>query len=241
MAIKKYRKTAQLYNKDGTDTNNGYIADNYLRPYDGNVGSGSSNHTISEYIDISSFSQLTLSGLGTSSATANSFYDENKTLLSYFLVDEGPKTVNVPQNAKYIRLTVYKPRQDTEMLNAGSTALDYEPYGVVPIDWFYRKYGTETDTFSTLPHEVIGDGQPISSYTIKGNMTQSGTGTTTVPSKNVTVSNLESGTNYAMFSKTDFPDVAVGDTISIVVGGTTYSQKVKKIDTNYVYIENREV
>ena len=42
-------------------------------------------------------------------------------------------------------------------------------------------YNTSTDTFSTLPHEVIGDGTAISSYTIKGNMTQSGTPTPSNP------------------------------------------------------------
>ena len=42
-------------------------------------------------------------------------------------------------------------------------------------------YNTSTDTFSTLPHEVIGDGTAISSYTIKGNMQQSGTPTPSNP------------------------------------------------------------
>ena len=42
-------------------------------------------------------------------------------------------------------------------------------------------YNTSTDTFSTLPHEVIGDGTAISSYTIKGNKQQSGTPTPSNP------------------------------------------------------------
>lgn len=45
----------------------------------------------------------------------------------------------------------------------------------------YRKYGTETDTITTLPATIIGDGTPISSYTIKGNMEQSGTPTPSSP------------------------------------------------------------
>lgn len=109
--------------------------------------------------------------------------------------------------------------------------------------WVSGDYGimkTATDTITTLP-AVLYPNDTTATVGLKGNMEQSGTGTTTVPSKNVTVSNLESGTDYAMFSKTDFPDVAVGDSISIVVNSTTYSQKVKKIDANYVYIENREV
>ena len=36
----------------------------------------------------------------------------------------------------------------------------------------YRKYETATDTITSLPKTIIGDGQNISAYTIKGNMTQ---------------------------------------------------------------------
>lgn len=45
----------------------------------------------------------------------------------------------------------------------------------------YKKYGTETDTITTLPKTIIGDGTAISSYTIKGAMSQSGTPTPTNP------------------------------------------------------------
>ena len=46
---------------------------------------------------------------------------------------------------------------------------------------FYKEYGTDTDTITSLPKTIIGDGQPISSYTIKGNMVQSGTPTPSNP------------------------------------------------------------
>ena len=98
-----------------------------------------------------------------------------------------------------------------------------------------------TTTTEAVENPLYSDGTAITSYTIKGNTVQDGTGTTSYPSKSVTVQSLESGTNYAKFNLADFPDVAVGDSISIVVNSTTYSQKVKKIDANYVYIENREV
>lgn len=45
----------------------------------------------------------------------------------------------------------------------------------------YRKYGTETDSITTLPATIIGDGTPITSYTVKGNMEQSGTPTPSSP------------------------------------------------------------
>lgn len=44
-----------------------------------------------------------------------------------------------------------------------------------------RKYGTETDTITAFPATIIGDGTPITSYTIKGNMEQNGTPTPSSP------------------------------------------------------------
>ena len=49
------------------------------------------------------------------------------------------------------------------------------------VDTPYRKYETATDTITTLPKTIIGDGQNISAYTIKGNMSQSGTPTPSDP------------------------------------------------------------
>ena len=62
-----------------------------------------------------------------------------------------------------------------------TTTKHYDAYGERFIDWFYREYGTETETFTTLPHEVIGDGTAISAWSLKGNMTQSGTPTPSNP------------------------------------------------------------
>lgn len=107
------------------------------------------------------------------------------------------------------------------------------------VDTPHYIYNTSTDTITTLPAVIHPTGTTVT-VGLKGNMEQQ-SGTTTVPSKSVTVSNLESGTNYALFPKADFPNAVVGDTINIVVSGTSYSQKVMKIDTSYVYIENRTV
>lgn len=83
-------------------------------------------------------------------------------------------------------------------------------------------------------------GLPVKSWEIDGN-SQQDSGTTTVPQESVTVASIESGTNYAMFLKSDFPDVALGDKVNIIVSGTTHSLIVKKIDAQYVYIENEVV
>lgn len=85
-----------------------------------------------------------------------------------------------------------------------------------------------------------GYGVPLKSIKIVGN-TQQSSGTTNVPAKSVTVAGIESGTDYAEFSLADFPGAAVGDTITVNVSGTNYSLKVKKVDSTYVYVENRTV
>ena len=103
-------------------------------------------------------------------------------------------TPTLPSNAAYVKLTVRPYNESTSiqitsdmvvssnvMLNTGSTPLPYEPYGNTWNPIPYRKYGTETDTITTLPKTIIGDGQPITSYTIKGNMAQSGTPTPSAP------------------------------------------------------------
>lgn len=122
------------------------------------------------------------------------------------------------------------------MLNTGSTALPYQPY----YGWLHnlRKLTTATEA---VENPLYSDGTAITSYTISGNTVQNGTGTTSYPSKSVTVQSLENGTNYAKFNLADFPDVAVNDKVTINVSGTNYSLTVKKIDSTYVYIENKEV
>lgn len=49
----------------------------------------------------------------------------------------------------------------------------------VPIT--YHKYGTETESITSLPAQIIGDGQPITSCQISGNMNQNGTPTPSAP------------------------------------------------------------
>lgn len=66
------------------------------------------------------------------------------------------------------------------MLNKGSTVLPYEPYGNTWNTIPYRKYETATDTITSLPADVIADGQSASAV-IKGNLSQSGTPTPASP------------------------------------------------------------
>ena len=55
------------------------------------------------------------------------FYDSSKTFISG--ISGYNKTIAIPQNAAYMRLTVVDSILDTLMFNLGQTALPYEPYG----------------------------------------------------------------------------------------------------------------
>ena len=127
------------------------------------------------------------------------------------------------------------------MLNTGSQPLPYEPYSSeVWHDIPHYIHKTSTDTLTTLPADIYAN-DTTATVGVKGQMEQTGTGTTTIPSKSVVVQSLETGTNYTKFNIADFPNIVVGDKVTINVGGTNYSLTVKKVDSSYAYIENREV
>lgn len=101
---------------------------------------------------------------------------------SYGTITRTQTAVNGYVTIAYRSLTTdLNPVNEDTMVNIGSTAKPYTPYGTAWIDIPYRKYGTETETFTTLPHEVIGDGTAISAWSMKGNMSQSGTPTPSNP------------------------------------------------------------
>ena len=63
--------------------------------------------------------------------------------------------------------------------NDGQLPSEFVPHLIFK-DWFYRKRETATDTITTLPKQIIGDGQSASAV-IKGNLSQSGTPTPANP------------------------------------------------------------
>lgn len=132
-------KTANLFDVSATDTTNGYVANAYLNT---NGEERSSNfYNISEYIDISGLSHINISNMKPSGSSGSStgigLYDSDKILIAssdyaYGIVTS--KNFSVPSNAKYIRISYNKSLAATTMLNAGETALPYEPYGYkIPI------------------------------------------------------------------------------------------------------------
>ena len=90
-----------------------------------------------------------------------------------------------------------------------------------------RKYGTETDSITTLPATIIGDGTPISSYTIKGNMEQNGTPTPSSPIYPSECGDLVTSGEHAGQYK--LPLTLGSTTTNIYLGEVQTTRKVKKL------------
>ena len=184
--IKKYQRTQQLFDYTTmSGSTQAYLTDLGLEVSD-------VQWKVSDYIPCNG-TEFTLNAIGGGSP-AICFYDANKDFIYGQKYNTGTAavkqaiTATMTQTAKYIRFSYYAGSNQsayvdtsTLMLNEGITALPFEPYGNSWNEVGYKKYGTETETFTTLPKTIIGDGQPISSWSMKGNMTQSGTPTPSNP------------------------------------------------------------
>lgn len=91
----------------------------------------------------------------------------------------------------------------------------------------YRKYGTETDSITTLPATIIGDGTPISSYIIKGNMEQSGTPTPSSPIYPSGCGDLVASGEHAGQYK--LPLTLGSTTTDIYLGEVQTTRRIKKL------------
>ena len=116
------------------------------------------------------------------------YYTSNNTHIERQEIDAlsvNNAQLSIPNNAAFIKWTLYSTTTINIsfvasikiMLNEGSSALPYEPYGNTWKTVGYKKYGTETETFNTYPHEVIGDGQSNLTWSMDGNMQVNGTPT----------------------------------------------------------------
>ena len=121
-------RTAQLFDKS-TVTQGYYISDT-----NGELNTGATYEqeaNASDYIPISGDS-VTFFSNPTGKWRWGAFYDSNKTYISG--ISGYNKTYTIPENARYMRLTVVDEILDTLMVNLGSTALPYEPFGYkIPI------------------------------------------------------------------------------------------------------------
>ena len=121
-----------LFDKDAE----GIINNKYITP-SGTIGD-SSNHLVSDYVDIRGKNNITISNVTPQTIVYCSFYDSSKELISSFRYNVIPKTQEVPNNANYVRCTVAKTMKSDFMLNEGNEALPYEPYKKS----FYTNAGT---------------------------------------------------------------------------------------------------
>ena len=110
-----------------TGANSGYLTS------DGVVHSPHANLMYTDYIEIPTgaeyLTQSFIMALDLMDSPSMCFYDSTKNFISGESFSRAnPKTFEVPQSAKYLR-TCYRNAYTNIMLNSGSTALPYEPYG----------------------------------------------------------------------------------------------------------------
>ena len=91
---------------------------------------------------------------------------------------------------------------------------------------YYREYGTETDTITTLPKSIIADGQSASADII-GNMVQTGTPTPQNPIQPSETGDLE--TTGAHAGQYKIPILCGGTTTPVYLGEVQSERKIKKL------------
>ena len=112
-------RSKNLFDKDN-------VVQGYLKT-DGTIQS-TNQFRVSDYIDVSNYSNMVVSG-NSGGSEVNCFYDNEKNLIR--AVSTGSSTVyamEVPSNAKYIRVTVRASVLDNYQLEEGTEATDYVPY-----------------------------------------------------------------------------------------------------------------
>ena len=125
-------KTENLFDKNATDTDNGYDGTGRYLTYTGTAG-GSAGGTwrISEYITIEPNSEYRLSGFTTGTNPSYCLYDANKDFISGSrYASQTVLAITTPSNARYLRFSRNINTDDVTMLVEGSTTpTSYIPYG----------------------------------------------------------------------------------------------------------------
>ena len=116
-----------LFNKD-TITEGKYIDNS------GNLVNDSSNFT-GDYIEID-ITKPYYANQNAGGVIRVGYYDSSKTFISRQLISANYGSLTIPENTKYVRLSCYNTSLNTLMLNEGSTALPYEPYGTG--EWYLK-------------------------------------------------------------------------------------------------------
>ena len=128
-----------LYNKDGHDYSNGYIATEYLKSDGTQTQPTAGNWQTSEYIPIAGGLSYTISGLRTSDShsPAMCYYDSSKSFISGMPYQNRAQiTHQSPSNAAYVRLSIgpTATTQDSVQFEQSASKTPYAPYSnICPI------------------------------------------------------------------------------------------------------------
>ena len=124
-------RTNNLFNKDNSVTEYYINSTGTIKPEP-----ASSPWSYSDYIEVKSNTSYSFSVDTTYGSDAkHCFYDDNKNFIS--CINSGSQTFTTPANTKYARFSFRSTTTDI-MLNEGTEALPYEPYGYK----FYTNDGT---------------------------------------------------------------------------------------------------
>lgn len=141
------------------------IDGHYISDFDGSDVGVNGTLCASDYIGVSGMATLYIGQKSNSGA----FYDEDKTFLSGIGSSDVPRSIDVPEGAKYLRVTAYIENKDSFMLNEGSAALPWEPYtggkpGVVDVG-----IGAEVTGKNLIPFPYKEGSKVINGVTITVN------------------------------------------------------------------------
>ena len=121
-------------NKFNKDT---AIQQRFVNRTTGQLSVGDANDGASDFIDVYGLEKIILSGNNVSYGNGGAFYNQNEEYISGFTSSDIKSGISVPSNAYYVRFSFIYNEINTTMLNEGSTALPYEPYGNG--DWYLEK------------------------------------------------------------------------------------------------------
>jgi len=122
------RKSKNLYNVNGTDTNKGYLDNTYIISADGTLEGHATAWSISEYISVVPTTDYYLSNVNGTSVYL-CFYDSSKSVLGGVKYsNRGNFKFTTVQNTAYVRLSIFKANANTIQLELGSEQTEYESY-----------------------------------------------------------------------------------------------------------------
>ena len=123
-------KTVQLFDKNATDTDNGYVSGAYIKS-DGEL-QNSSSWFVSEYIPVNAEEQYTVVYGSQSSSRAVCYYDINKNYISgaNYSGLSTQETITTPSTCAYLRLSLVLTAEDTITVTPGTTPPEtFVPFG----------------------------------------------------------------------------------------------------------------